>query len=195
MCEISPCENFENWIHESLDARQDPRFDQRVARHSRECPACQETLSAYLRVENLVAAAFSHPSAVAQRERIERRRRVASKLRLAIGALAASILVLVVFESGNPRSSDGTLTGESIGQRNPSPFIDVLPKDQASSVSLTTCYELTSELPGIRPIRSSVDATLHLIQELVPASYYRLEPAKRPGLGDFNDEVWAVAMA
>jgi hypothetical protein len=195
MCEISPCENFESWINEVLDARQDPRFDQRIARHSRECPACAETLTEYVNVENLVAVAFSHPSAVAERKRIEHRRRTASKLRLAIGALAASILVLIVVERGNPSVSvDGT-SPDVISRTSSPPLANNLPSIHAPSTSLTTCYELTSELPGIRPIRSSVDATLNLIQQYVPTSYYRSEPSKRPGLGDSNDGLWALTLA
>ncbi|MEQ1904294.1 MAG: hypothetical protein ABL888_08930 [Pirellulaceae bacterium] len=195
MCEISPCEDFENWIHEALDARQDPRFDQRIARHSRECPACAETLSDYVKVENLVAVAFSHPSAVAERQRIEKRRRTESIWRLAIGALAASILVLVVVERGNSPASVVGNSPDAITRSNSMPLATDSPSRQAATVSLATCYELTSELPGIRPIRSSVDATLNLIQQYVPASYYRQEPVKRPGLGGFNDGLWALGVA
>lgn len=205
------CDDFLELLNEVLDDGRDPMRDERIADHAHVCSACNSTLEDYLKVERLARLAFhdsdwvrssrtvsalhgrqgthapvyqrSGPSAAGSRKFSK------YPLRTILGTLAASIIILVAWErrdmGGEPqvieshREIQGAVADlvfqESAKMPSARPTNPIF--------SLNNCYEITSELPGIRPIRSSLDATLNLIHQIVPVEYRIIPPAKPPGVG------------
>ncbi|MBX3416952.1 MAG: zf-HC2 domain-containing protein [Pirellulaceae bacterium] len=111
-------------------------------------------------------------------------------IRTILGTLAASVLVLVFFERPSSLQPEhlnvASTTSPSSSENSPSKDLVAQDRTRPATRIFTwpNCYEITSELPGIRPIRSSVDATLNMLHQIVPAEF-RLPQSNKPlGHGD-----------
>ncbi len=215
------CDDFLELLNESLDNGRDPMRDERIADHAHVCSACNSTLEEYLKVEHLARIAFHNsdwarsnltvsalygqrgPQAPAHngsgRMGVGSRNISKYPLRTILGTLAASIVILVAWErremGGEPqvieshREVQGAVADLVFQENSEMPS----PRPANPIFSLNNCYEITSELPGIRPIRSSLDATLNLIHQIVPVEYRIIPPAKPPGVGIArNSSVFSV---
>ncbi len=140
-----------------------------------------------------------------------------------LGTLAASILVIAMLEGRdsihvNMRGPElSSIRSQTVTSPSSSPVPVVSswsipsPSDfwrksnysKTSSASLVTCYELTSELPGIRPLQASVEATIEYFQHTIvddkpappaePASPKK-ENGKTPKVGNFASPL-AICLA
>lgn len=167
------CRSFELQVQELLDQRKDPTCDAAVQIHASQCAECSELLEQFTQLESTLQLALKakipatrdsratprplHPVSQRQREQLSWVAQAASVLLICgtvIGWMASrptqqtSLLPVAVSNESSRNLREPALASVS-GIR---PAVHYR--------SLEQCYELTSELPGVRPLQSSIQVAI-----------------------------------
>lgn len=167
------CTTFESHVQELLDLRNSPESDLAVQAHASSCAECLELLHQFTQLESALPLALKSKTPVAAKKRevahpmhpVSRRQREqiswaaqAAVVLLLCGSLVgwvasrqpqSNALIPVAVSELPARSSPEQLLATASGIR---PAVHYR--------SLEQCYELTSELPGVRPLQSSIQVAL-----------------------------------
>jgi|688.fasta_scaffold232235_2 hypothetical protein len=167
------CTSFESHVQELLDLRKSPEIDLAVQMHASNCAECSDLLHQFTQLESALQLALKSktPAATEKREvarplhPVSRRQREqlswtvqAAVVLLLCGALVGWVasrqpqsnsLIPVAVSELPARSTPEQLLATASGIR---PAVHYR--------SLEQCYELTSELPGVRPLQSSIQVAL-----------------------------------
>lgn len=167
------CYSFELQVQELLDLRKDPTSDAAVQAHSSKCAECSELLTQFTQLESTLHLALRAKASASGETRAPARplHPVSQRRREQFGwaAQAASVLLicgtLLGWVASRPTQSISLLpvavNNNSLGSLRESAAAS--PSGIRPAVhyrSLEQCYELTSELPGVRPLQSSIQVAL-----------------------------------
>lgn len=167
------CMSFESHVQELLDLRKSPEIDLAVRAHASNCAECSDLLHQFTQLESALQLALKsktatstekqevarplHPVSRRQREQFNWAAQAAVVL-LLCGALVgwfasrqpqSNALIPLAVSELPVRSTPEQLLATASGIR---PAVHYR--------SLEQCYELTSELPGVRPLQSSIQVAL-----------------------------------
>lgn len=167
------CAEFESQVQELLDLRRDPESDPAVRMHASQCDECWELLRQFTQLESTLQIALKAkaPSTRGKREIVRPLHPVSQRSREQYNwaAQVASILLVCVTLIGwvatrPPQraswipvavSNDPSRMGRDSLVAGPSGI-----RPAVHYRSLEQCYELTSELPGVRPLQSSIQVAI-----------------------------------
>jgi hypothetical protein len=169
------CASFESHVQELLDLRESPESDPGVQAHASRCAECLDLLRQFTQLESALQLTLkskvtlkSKASSAAEKREVARPLHPVSRRQreqFSWAAQAAVVLLLcgalVGWLASRPPQSN-TLLPVAVRdlpvRSNPEQLLA-----SASGIrpavhyrSLEQCYELTSELPGVRPLQSSI---------------------------------------
>ena len=167
------CESFELHVQELLDLRKSPESDPAVQAHSNSCSECRELLHQFTQLESSLQLVLKAKASATTRKRevvrhlhpVSRRQRE----QISLTAQAAAVLLLCgalvgLLVSRQPQSNAllPVAVSESAPRNTPGQFLAGAEgiRPVVHYRSLEQCYELTSELPGVRPLQSSIQVAL-----------------------------------
>lgn len=196
MYEIS-CATFETRINDLLDARRDPAADETLIRHADHCAACQAVFADYLALDdslsNIVWDAktlerLAAPTAAVRPYRLWWSAALAATLLIAFNS---------IFGSSPWGDNNATASKQVSAKAQKPPIVAVPQSDrqpqqrlgndsiakplvgsgltpvswnelsQRLQPVLNPYYQFSAELPGIRPIQSSLNLTIDWVQEKI----------------------------
>ena len=167
------CAAFEVRVQELLDLRESPETDRGIQEHSGRCADCRELLQQFTRLESTLQLALRNkaPHPEQKQKNIRPLHPISQRRRDRAGwAMQAIAVLLLCGAVGNwlasfqpqqstllPVASSASASGTR-QQRLAADFSGIRPVMHYRS--LEQCYELTSELPGVRPLQSSIQVAI-----------------------------------
>jgi hypothetical protein len=167
------CTSFESHVQELLDLRKSPENDLAVQTHASVCQECSELLHQFTQLESALQLALKPkaPVVAEKREVVLPVHPFSQRHREQFSWAAQAAVVLLLCgaligwaASRQPKSNAliPVAVSELRGQNSPEQLLasgsGIRPAVHYRS--LEQCYELTSELPGVRPLQSSIQVAL-----------------------------------
>jgi hypothetical protein len=167
------CETFEFHVQELLDLKRNPQDEPSVQQHASTCPECHELLRQFSQLELTLQLALRKNSSDSKRgsEHLRPFHPVSQIRRRQAGMLLQAVAVLLL-----TGSVGGWLASRQSERAPRMPLAtsnESSPASRAQRIagingiqpavhyrSLEQCYELTSELPGVRPLQSSIQVAI-----------------------------------
>ncbi len=175
------CDQFETRLNDLLDRRISPDDDATLCAHAQRCPACADSMAAYLSLTTAIQKLppdspdetfrFAVMNRMAEEQSVSIHRQRRQWLMASLVTAATVLIALTLWRGGiDPNSSAGTAGGVATDLP---PGYERLAEEtqQLASLIATRQLEVMNELAeGIKPVTTSFSAAYDALRRTLPAN-------------------------